>query len=130
MFFAKASILYLFRQLCKSIYSSWHVERISIIRFTVSNVNWSFLARYILFRFRLFIFQLSTKCWHCLSTNKMLTKNCKHCIFYFIFSISFFVTFNFSVILSNDKMLRFISSCLVVCWCKSILLFFSLCCMC
>ena len=102
---------------------------ISKVYFIESDADWSRSAQFASFRLRLYIFLSLIFCWHCLLKNKMLMKNCKCCVFKFLFLFRFlwFLISVLSHLLMNES--RFIYSCLIVYWCKSIFLFFSRCCM-
>ena len=100
-----------------------------MIHFIKNDASWSHSAQCVSFRLRLCIFLFLILCWHCLLQNKMLMRNCKCCVFKFLFLFHFLwlLTSVKSHLLMNES--RFICSCLIVYWCKSIFLFFSRCCM-
>ena len=97
--------------------------------FIENDVSWSHFTQYASFRFRLYIFISLILCWHCLLQNRMLMRNYKCCVFKFLFLLYFlwFLISMISHLLMNES--RFIFSCLIVYWCKSIFLFFFRCCM-
>ena len=100
-----------------------------MIHFIENDANWSHSAQCASFRFRLYIFLSLILCWHCLLQSRMLMKNYKCCAFNFFFLFHFLslLISMISHLLMNES--RFIYSCLIVYWCRSIFLFFFRCCM-
>ena len=102
---------------------------ISKTHFIENNTNWNHSTQCASFRLRLYIFLSLILCWHCLLQSRMLMKNCRCCVFKFLFLLHslWLLASVKSHLLMNES--RFICSCLIVYWCRSIFLFFFRCCM-
>ena len=97
--------------------------------FIENDASWNHSAQCASFRLRLCIFLSLILCWHCLLQSRMLMRNCKCCVFKFLFLLHslWLLASVKSHLLMNES--RSTCSCLVVYWCRSISLFFPRCCM-
>ena len=98
-----------------------------MIHFIESDADWSRSVQRASFRFRLYIFLSLILCWHCLLKSRMLMKDCRCCVFKFLFLFRFLwlLASVLSRLLMNKS--RFTCSYLVVYWCRSIFLSFLRC---